>query len=290
MIGAIGLLVIAIVFIMLRGDQIGLAVQAYGPAGTGSSRATIRLTLDEDLLPASAASRLAISPAVQGTMRVEGSQVIFQPAQGFSQGQQYTITVRSGLQGKDGRLLKQDIQWVFRAAGPRIVYMGPADSVTHDLFLFDPLTEPPGRPGQQLTHSPKGILSFDVAPDGSSIVYAELQSKSATNLYLLDPASGKSKLLYACPDSSCNDPAWSPDGKWIAFEKAALDAGLGTPGSPRTWLIDPVTGSAKALFAEGQRLGYSPRWSPDSQRIAVADANAGGIDVHNLTTQADVLI
>ncbi len=283
-------IVVAILFVTLRGDQIGLDVQGFGPQGTASSRATVRLTLDENIIPMSAASRMVISPAVQGNLSVQGNQIVFQPSTAFSQGQQYVVTVRAGLQGKDGRLLKQDVQWKFQASGARIVYAGPADSNTHDLFLLDPQSAQPAQSVKQLTHSQKGILSFDVAPDGSSIVYAELQTKQATNLYILDVASGATRLLYACPDSSCNDPAWSPDGKWIAFEKALLDAGLGTPGSPRIWLIDPVTGNAKKLFSGDQQLGYSPRWSPDSQRIAVVDANAGGIVVHNLNTQTDLFI
>jgi dipeptidyl aminopeptidase/acylaminoacyl peptidase len=61
-------------------------------------------------------------------------------------------------------------------------------------------------------------------------------------------------------------PAWSPDGKWIAFLRAAKD------GKPQLHLLPADLGDARAVTTDEQHpLGAgAPRWSPDSTRLAYA--------------------
>jgi Tol biopolymer transport system component len=44
------------------------------------------------------------------------------------------------------------------------------------------------------------------------------------------------------------------------------------------------------LFKDNQQLGYMPRWSPDSHRIAVFSVSAGGIVVHDFNTAQNQVI
>src|SRR5262249_29894406 len=48
--------------------------------------------------------------------------------------------------------------------------------------------------------------------------------------------------------------------------------------------------TAKPLFKDSQQLGYMPRWSPDGTRLAVVNINAGGIVVHDFSTEKDITI
>ncbi len=59
------------------------------------------------------------------------------------------------------------------------------------------------------------------------------------------------------------DPAWSPDGGWIAFHSR---------GRGGIWVV-PATGGAPRQVAG---VGSEPAWSPDSSRI-VFSSNAGGM-------------
>src|SRR5450432_426354 len=262
---AIVSLVVAIGFIVLRGDQLGVGVQSFGPTDTASSRAIVRLTLDEPLITASAASSMSISPPLPGRFTIAQDQISFQPTRAFQQGQEYTVKVRAGLQGIDGRSLKQDITWKFRVSAPRVIYLGPVDNIVQNLYAVDPAQD---AAPIQLTTSATGIVGYDVAPDGASVVYSELSGTGAASLITLDLTNHTSRTLYACPDATCTNPTWRPDGGAIAFEKVDLNSGTGmTPGVPRVWILDTSSGQVSPLFQDNQRLGYSPEWSPDGNRI-----------------------
>lgn len=57
------------------------------------------------------------------------------------------------------------------------------------------------------------------------------------------------------------DPAWSPDGKWIAYVRY-ID------GTANLWIVRPDGSDARALtgFKDGTDMA-SPAWSPDSKRL-----------------------
>ncbi len=288
----ITVLVAAIGVVIVRGDQIGMGVQSFSPNNTGSTHAIIRLTMDESIVASSAiANYFTITPGVRGTLSVTQNQIMFQPSEPLKQGQDYTVRVRAGIQGGAGRTLKHDVQWQFRVLPPLILYMGPVDKIIQNLFVVDP--SQPQNP-RQLTNASQGVVGYDVAPDGTSVVYSEMQASGATPLKLLDTTTGESRLLYDCKDASCTSPAWRPDGGAVAFERIDLNSGTGmAPGAPRVWVLDIASGIATPLFKDNQQLGYSPHWSPDGSKLAVFNNNAGatnspgGIVIHDFKAQTD---
>jgi WD40 repeat protein len=104
-------------------------------------------------------------------------------------------------------------------------------------------------PGSQRQESEPGVLEFrsiDWAPDSRRIVF-ETKGK----LYVYDI---ETRQMISLVDGS--NPAWSPDGKWIAY-RTLEDIGM---------MVSPETGERRALF-KGQKIVGPIRWSPDSEYL-----------------------
>jgi Tol biopolymer transport system component len=112
----------------------------------------------------------------------------------------------------------------------------------------------------------KRIGTPALSPDGKLAVYdvkrydAE-NDKGDADLYLVPTGGGKPQRLTSMKGNE-SEPAWSPDGHWIAFV-----AKRGDDKQPQLYVI-------AANGGEAQRVGdiptgvASPKWFPDSKRIA----------------------
>src|SRR5208283_3112913 len=61
------------------------------------------------------------------------------------------------------------------------------------------------------------------------------------------------------------DPQISPDGQWVAFSVAGIEVEKNT--RPRqVWIVPLAGGTPRQITTEGNN--DTPRWSPDSRRIA----------------------
>ena len=107
-----------------------------------------------------------------------------------------------------------------------------------------------------------------LAPDGRRAVLAvtrlDLDADDyRSRLWLVDTtgATPPRPITDGARDSA---PAWSPDGRWIAFLRAEPE------GKPQLWLLPTDLGDARPVTtAEQHRLGAGPpRWNPDSSRLA----------------------
>ncbi len=118
----------------------------------------------------------------------------------------------------------------------------------------------------------KSAFNPKISPDGKRVVY-ELQKTNwednafDRNLWIADIAAGESHALTSAKKSSTN-PAWSPDGKWIAFLSDRPGQITGTPeGKKQVYVIPADGGEAQQLTkleSDVKDLG----WAPDSKRIA----------------------
>lgn len=279
----------AILLTLLNGDRVGISVRRFVPQGLASSQSVIQIAFDEPLDPESVAGKLSLTPEAKGAISVVGNQLQWQPKEALQQGQVYTVRLESGLRAQSGRLLLQPLEWEFRVRAPQVVFMAPVDQPVQNLFVIDP-NQPEAQP-QQITFSELGVLSYDVLPDGSRIVYSELGEMRTAHLRIYDLRTNTTLTLLECRTAACTTPAWRPDGNLVAFERSDLnlDTGAG-PGAPRIWLVDTNTGIPRPLFADNQRLGYSPRWSPDGTILASYDANIGGIVLFDFENNRERLI
>lgn len=111
-----------------------------------------------------------------------------------------------------------------------------------------------------------------ISPDGKRVVY-EVQKTNweenafERNLWIGDVAGGETHALTTAKKSSTN-PAWSPDGKWIAFLSDRPGQFAGTAeGKKQLYVISADGGEAQQVTkVENDVSDFE--WAPDSKRIA----------------------
>ena len=122
----------------------------------------------------------------------------------------------------------------------------------------------------------KGVMSPSISPDGRSIAFAALG-----DLWLM-PVGGKPENI-TTDRFLDTEPAWSPDGRYLAW---STDRGGDLLD---LWIRDMTNGQVRRLTStEGSAMGAA--WSPDSRRIAFLNvdgvwrrASVNVVDVANGT-------
>jgi dipeptidyl aminopeptidase/acylaminoacyl peptidase len=71
------------------------------------------------------------------------------------------------------------------------------------------------------------------------------------------------------PIDAAANPAWSPDGTQIAFQRTVdpWEYFDGRPCTVRTWLIDADGSNERPLDELGDGCDLGPTWSPDGTRL-----------------------
>jgi Tol biopolymer transport system component len=115
----------------------------------------------------------------------------------------------------------------------------------------------------------KGIVSPAFSPDGRHVVFEALNQ-----LWLMEiggkPQPLTHDLFYK------EDPAWSPDGKRIAYSSDKA-------GTEDLYVLDLATKEEKRVTTSADSAEVSAAWSPDGKRIAYQD-QAGATYVLDLET------
>jgi Tol biopolymer transport system component len=152
-------------------------------------------------------------------------------------------------------------------------------------FSFDDgvwVSDADGQQRRPLTHD--GGFDPTFSPDGTQIAYRLLLAADDGEIWLMDADGANQRNLVNDPDFSDWGPAWSPDGRLIAYDSNRT-VGLAV------WFMD-ADGSDRHIVTDGH--GEYPTWSPDGKRIAYAGgsyydirvADADGSNDRALTSTA----
>ncbi len=129
-------------------------------------------------------------------------------------------------------------------------------SSTWSYFLRQPTISPDGTKAALITDGPD--------PSKTDVV---LQLLDLGTLQLTDLKAPETAPL------GHQDPAWSPDGRFLLYVRNGRD---GSRGAPMIMRYDTTTGKSAAITGPG----YSnPAWSPDGRFIAATRTTAFGTDV-----------
>jgi dipeptidyl aminopeptidase/acylaminoacyl peptidase len=128
--------------------------------------------------------------------------------------------------------------------------------------------------GSPMGWTPEVMIKFKrvggtaVSPDGKWIAYTVStplldgeKSEFLTHIWVASD-DGKTNMQYTRGDKSCSNPAFSPDGKSIAFLSSR-----GASGKNQVWCMELSGGEAEEITDAKSGVG-SFRWAPDSRRIA----------------------
>jgi Tol biopolymer transport system component len=278
---------VAIVAVVILLSTVGVRIVDSSPAGGDDDvpiTAPIRLAFSQPMDPDSVEARFRVEPEVAGSLVWDGDGTTFRPYSALAPETDYTVTLEAGAASQRGRPLAEDYVWRFRTRAPKLLYLGRTDPEGDRRQLF--LASPSSEPSRQLTDHAGGVWDYAVHPQGEAIVYSVLREDGGSDLWRMERDGRDQRLLLACPEAACLNPAWSPDGRQLAYERRDIwaDAPNLDPKAGRVWLLDLAKGRERPLFDYDVAL-HSPVWAPQGERLAYVSPILPGVEVYDLYTE-----
>jgi len=252
------------------------------PEGGGASaRSPITITFSSAMDRDSVESRLQIEPGTAGEFSWSGNVVRFTPRTEWPSGT-IRISFAGGAKTDRGLPLWAGRRWEFTVSGPRVVFLLRTNEAANVWAV--PLT---GGALTQITNETAGVGEFAVSPDGTQIVYSALRAGGGADLRRVDRDGNNAGDVLLCPQALCAAPAFSPDGKLLAFERYPISSG--GQEQPRVEVLDFSTGQTQSPEQDTTHVTRLPGFAPDG-RLGYLDATLQAIAVYDFAAQFTTLI
>jgi len=250
-------------------------VQSTGLLGRSRSTLLTITLIAASVLPAFAFSGVVASPAGAADCPARGTRVVFaRSTDAF--GGNWGIAVVPATGG--------EVTWVYGAEKGGAYNFRPTVSPTDGTILWD--TNQGGRqrirtmscdgadPHDWSTRSgPKDAMAPAFSPDGTQVAFVARQpgnTSKTTPVFALyvAPADqpGKARVVTKKAAAGGMHPAWSPDGKRLAF---------GAGSSVPSLFVIGVDGKGLTRLTTAKLGDGEPTWSPDGTQIAYNSAASG---------------
>lgn len=137
------------------------------------------------------------------------------------------------------------------------------------LDIGDPAAEP-----LRFLPDVAGVWEIALAPDGRHVAYVVVHSAEHSTIYV----AGAEGTIPLATESGLNDqPAWSPDGQYIAYRHFDF----GAEEDADIWVMDAADGAHKKNLtgSQGESSEHQPAWSPVTEgeaRIAYSRNQGDG--------------
>lgn len=177
-------------------------------------------------------------------------------------------------------------EWIADGRRPVIFAIDMASGAHKNLFADTKLHLPVLGPPDSLSPA-----HYDIAPDGREFCFtADSLGENGTDynrdLYVL-PLDKPGPPRNITADNPANDahPAYSPDGRWIAYTRQAIK--FFYADRQRLMLYDRQTGKRHEITASFDRSCGVPKWSADSRRIYFEAQDKGQVRLFAATPAGD---
>jgi TolB protein len=161
----------------------------------------------------------------------------------------------------------EQIPLAFSPDGRKILFLDTVGDDLYDLYVMN------ADGTRQMRINPPGqtalccwVESGDWSPDSESVVFTAHGSTNkwgdGTAIYIAE-ADGSGLRRLTPSGQFAAQPRWSPDGTWIAYQKA------GGFGWPKIKLVHPDGSGRHDITSPSEGLGGDMVWSPDSQYLMI---------------------
>lgn len=121
---------------------------------------------------------------------------------------------------------------------------------------------------------PGGDDSQEVGPEPASaqregIVFGAMEGgEPESDLFVIDPATGRREKVFDRANGGEQTPAWSPDGRRIALGMNYVPGGPQTVDANIELALIDADGTNPVRLTDHEGLDRTPSWSPDGDRLA----------------------
>ena len=112
-----------------------------------------------------------------------------------------------------------------------------------------------------------------LSPDGTKIAYCSSRDDIYSQIYLMNADGSDPKKITNIKTGDACGPAWSHDGKKLAFYAFAS---TNPSRNPEIWVMDSDGSNQKRLVDHG----IDPTWSPDGLQVAFASKRDGQFQIY----------